>query len=443
MGAVPAAAPSVKGPAKGAAKSKGGGQFSGPLYNPSQTLTGKALDTAAGQIADAQTKGPITELAKQIATNNASNAQGQKTDFGYYMQLAQDAKNSVAQEQQIGAGLNSTLAGIGNQTQAQLGQIGQQQQGGAVGRMSALGLGGDASASLSAAQAQQQGVAAQNSQTFRDQGATQGANYGSTGAQIGAAVPLAGTSAISQLAKQGQLANEPLNSKIAAEDASRGALKATALGQLRTAERNYQIAQEGIGVKTQALQTTAAQDQAKNLLTERGQNITQGDNAARLAQQNLDSLRTTNTSAANNQANNSTRVLLQQMKNSAAKGKRATGAAANAVFSHIDYVTGEIQNLVNNGLSPVAAYHLLQNGGRVQTGTSSTGKPTYRTYYPNRLGTQVLNAAYNVRSGGSGLTSGDEAWLASLGIINPTRYARSKGPAKSKTPKQAVQGVLG
>jgi hypothetical protein len=267
------------------------------------------------------------------------------------------------------------------------------------------------------------------------------------------------------IAQSGTVKNEPLVSKIAALRASQGALTATDLGKLRQQEVSNQIARTGLGIKSQALQTTAAQNRTKDLLTQRGQNITargqnitaandqatQANRAAAIAQQNLNNLRTTNTAAANNAANNSTRLLVAQMKGSAAKGKVATGAQANAVFSHVDYVTGEIQNLISHGISPAQAYHIIQNGGRIQTGTTASGAATYRTYYPNRLGTQVLNAAFNVRSGGKGLTPGDLAWFASLGIKNPTRYAhaptsiqRNAGPqVNSSAPSAGNLGAAG
>ena len=137
------------------------------------------------------------------------------------------------------------------------------------------------------------------------------------------------------------------------------------------------------------------------------------------------------------------------MKGTTAKtGKPATGAQANAVFAHIDYVTGEIQNLISHGVPPQQAYHLVQNGGRVQTGTTASGAATYRTYYPNRLGTQVLNIAYNVRPGAIGLSPGDLAYLASLGIKNPTRYPRAAqktagGAIKNAAPAANTGGTLG
>jgi hypothetical protein len=249
--------------------------------------------------------------------------------------------------------------------------------------------------------------------------------------------------------------NEPLVSKIAALQAQKGALTATDLGKLQQQQTSNQIAQAGLGIKAATVAGTQALGKAKVAATLRGQNITaandratQANRLAAIAQSNLNNLRSTNTSAANNAANNSTRQLIAQMRGTTAKtGKPATGAQANAVFSHIDYVTGEIQNLISHGIPPAQAYHLIQNGGRIQTGTTSSGAATYRTYFPNRLGTQVLNAAYNVRSGGAGLTPGDLAWFASLGIKNPTRYPHANqktvgGPIKSAGGSGTVGGAV-
>src|ERR1035437_3011354 len=80
-----APASSIKAGKAGKANPNAG--FNSALYNPSQTLSGKAFDTAAGGIADPQVKGPISELASQIASDNTSNQAGQKQDFGSYMQL--------------------------------------------------------------------------------------------------------------------------------------------------------------------------------------------------------------------------------------------------------------------------------------------------------------------------------------------------------------------
>ncbi len=400
---------------------------------------GGSLQQQAHDIANAQTVGPISELAKQIAQNNQQSAASQQQDFGYYMQLAQAAKDAVTQSGQVASGLNSTLAGIGQGTQTALQGIGQQAQQGAVGRMNALGLGGSSAQDLAAATAQQQGTGLLNAQTFQSQGANQGAsNQGQQIGQLGA-TGLEGTAAISQLANRTQVANEPLNARMAALQASKGALYGTALGQLQSNQTKNAIALAAITGRTNASILSAQTSRQNNAANNR---TSRANTQARNAQSALNNLRTTTTSANNNRANNQTRAavaasnnatrqLIASMRNNASTGKAATPVQTNAVYSHIDYVTGELQELITQGVQPVAAYHLLQNGGRVQVGGkgigNQTGAPKYRTYYPNRLGTQILNAAYNVRSGGNGLSPGDVAWLKSLGIKNPqSRYSATK-----------------
>jgi hypothetical protein len=119
-----------------------GPNYSSALYQPSQTLSGKALGQAASQIANVQTQGPISALAAQMAKQHAQGAAAGKQTFGYYQQLARDAQTAMGQQTGINSGLSSQLAGIGQGTQQQLGQFGQNAQGGAVGRAAALELDG-------------------------------------------------------------------------------------------------------------------------------------------------------------------------------------------------------------------------------------------------------------------------------------------------------------
>lgn len=284
-------APRVQAPKAKAPRANTKG-FNSPLFNPSQTLSGKSLASAAHGIADAQTAGPLSELAKQIAANNQQSAGEQKQDFGYYMQLAQAAKDSVSQSQQAQTGLNTTLQGIGAQAQQAIGTAGQAALGGTVGRMNALGLGGDSTQQIQADTAQQAGTAAQNAQTYQQFGASQGAANTAQSLSQYANTGLQGQEKIAAVAQKGQLANEPLNAKVADIQASKGSIYSTALGQLRTAERNYQVAQEGLGIKQQGQQLTAAQNATKNALTARGQTLT--------AQAKANALKVT---SANDQAN--------------------------------------------------------------------------------------------------------------------------------------------
>jgi hypothetical protein len=249
-------------PAKGAAAAPKSPTIpsNSPLLQPSQTLSGQPLAQAAGQIANAQTAGPISELAKQIATQDKQGAAAAKDTFGYYLQLAKDAQSGVNQIQGINSGLSTQLQGINQSTQQQLGQIGTQAQGGALGRLTSMGLGGDQTANLQGETARLQGLGTVNSGAFQAAGANQGANYKSNAVGNLGVDALAGTQAVGQIGQATRLANEPLNAKIAALDASKGALAANALGSLRTAERNYQVAQQGLGIKkaTVANQTAIA-----------------------------------------------------------------------------------------------------------------------------------------------------------------------------------------
>src|SRR6185312_16183843 len=283
-------------------------------------LSGPSLLNAAKQLAATQTQDPITELQKQIATNNAQTQGTINLTGGYYNQLEPYVQSGVNQQGQIASGLNSQLAGIGAGTQSALQGIGQ----GAMASLLKYAPGSDANAATSdlAAQiARQQGLAAQQAGTYQAFGANQGANYQGLGASNLGTFGLQGQEALKGIAQSGTVKNEPLVSKIAGLRAQQGALTATDLGKLRQQEVNNQIARAGlnlnqakVGATIRGQNITAANDRARNNLTARGQDINAASRAAAIAQQNLNNLRSTNTAAANNAANNSTRVLIAQMR---------------------------------------------------------------------------------------------------------------------------------
>jgi hypothetical protein len=245
-----------------------------PLYNPSQTLSGTSLKNAADSIATAQTAGPISALAQQIAQNNKQASGAQNQTFGYFMQLAKAAQAAVGQQAAGSGALNAQQQQLASNTQTQLGQLGQQAQGGTLGRMNAQGLGGDSVGQLGAVTAQQQGTAASNAQNYQAAALNQGASGTSQAVNNAGAYALGGQEKIGAIGRAGQLANVPLNSKIATLQASQGTLAATALGQLRTQERNYGIAQAGLGIKQQTVQNTATNNATRNALTATGQQVT-------------------------------------------------------------------------------------------------------------------------------------------------------------------------
>lgn len=113
--------------------------------------------------------------------------------------------------------------------------------------------------------------------------------------------------------------------------------------------------------------------------------------------------------------------------------KPLTQSSQNTIYNRIDKTTGLVEQLINTyGLSPQAAYHLLQNGGYVNgpTHTTSTGKTSTSPVHFNPVGdVQILNAAYNLRSGGSGLSPGDIRALKAMGLATPEkRYSHYSNP---------------
>jgi hypothetical protein len=401
--------------------------FNSALYNPSQILSGKALDTAAGNIADAQTKGPISELASQMATDKTSNQAGQQQDFGYYMQLAKAAQDAVGQQQQQGAALNTTLQGVNGQQQAAIAQFGQQAQGGALGRMGALGLDGGQVAAMGATTAQQQGIGALNAQTFQSAGANQAANYTADATANRGVVSLEGEQQIGDLARAGALANEPLTAKIGALQASRGALKATALGSLRQAERSYQIAEQGLQNTANAQGITAANDVARNKLTAsgqavtmRGQSITQQNDLAKQLQASADLSEKTSNDA-----------LTQAYRRAAAIAKGGgkgvlTQAQQNAMYSAID----QARTLI--GTASAAGHTAAAIKQSLQTGTLIKGLP--------HMDPALIEAAYELKGWGYILPKTAQQ-LHMIGLRGG-RYQVKNAPALTPV-NAAVKGALG
>lgn len=376
--AAPQAKGASKGPAKGSAK---GPNYNSGLYQPGQILSGKALGTAATQIANSQINPVVKSLTQQRATNNTNNQNEQRTDFNYYMQLAQAAKDSVTQAQNIGTGLQGTLAGNAAQAQSQLGQLGQASTGGALARMNALGLDAGQTAALGAETARQQGIGTLNAQTAANFGAQQSANIAGQANTDRGATGLAGTQAIGALSRAGVLANLPINQQIAAEQDKRGALTSTALGQLRSQERNYQIAQEGLGVKTASLNATVQNNNAKNKIAQQNATtaqqrnaIDQQNNAQRNAITSQNDLQNQllraaqiRTTAQNDQANQALKQAALNVKQSAAgKPKALTTNQQNLLYGDISriqaLIAGPQKDAQGNVLNEAEVRSHLQSG---------------------------------------------------------------------------------
>lgn len=246
-----------------------------PLLNPNQPLSGKALQQAASSLTNAQISGPLAEIAKALAAQDNQTQGTMKLAGSTFNQLGQQAQQGVTDQQQNATSLNNALQQIAGNTNSQLQGIGQNATQSLLSH-SPQGDGGLATpalAGLAADIAKQQGIAAQQQGNQQAFGANQGGNYtGLAASQLGTNA-VAGTDALKSIAQSGQVKDQPFTQKIADLQAQRGALQATNLGKLRQQEINNRITETGLGLKQQDLTQTAAQNQARNQLTARGQNI--------------------------------------------------------------------------------------------------------------------------------------------------------------------------
>lgn len=440
----PSAAPKGTPAGKGnAAKGTGSGgnrnsPYSSPLYNPSQTLTGKPLAQAAGQIADAQTQAPLSELASQMARNNRQGTAAQGRTFSYYMQLAQDAKDSLGQEQAINSSLSSQLAGISQGTGQQIAQYGQQATSGALGRLGALGLDGGQLGQLQAETAREQGVGALQAGTFQAAGANQGANYAANAASSLGTNALRGQERLADMAQGTALENAPLADKQASLIASRGALTATALGQLRSQERNYQIAQEGLGVKQSAINS----ENTRSANTISGENARSANSIAAANQRSANAIaaegaRSAATIAGEASRNNAAIAARHSAAIIAAGGKTALSThEQNALYNEIDRLPNLIKSMRAAVVTPTQSAALAKEGVTAAVGSRLSGqqiRTALNSQYPSP---QYVTAGYELLGYGH-ITPQTAAYLHSAGL----RGSHYKVAAPPPTPNNpALRG---
>ncbi len=409
MAPTPAPKPAPKPPAP----APGGIPSNSPLLQPSQQLSGQPLLQSAQQLASAQTQGPLTQLAKQIAQNQAQGAAAQKQTFGYYMTLAKQAQDSLNQEKMIGAGLNSQLSQIGQETGNAIGGFGQQAQSGALGRMAGMGLDAGQSQALWNETARQNQIGALNAGAFRSAGANQGANYQGAAASNLGTFALRGQERLGDIGRATQLANVPLSTKQATLMANQGALTSTALGQLRDRERSFMVAQQGLGVKAASITAANARNAANNATS-------RANNAATNATSASNNALTNQTSAQNNAANNATRVAIgrgmQNLHGGGSGGGGGGGAKPLSTFDN-NKVLGMLNRLEN-------AITTMQRQG-IQTkqpnGTITTNKSPTEAQIRQALSTVdstggvLTQAAYELNGWGK-LTPATAAQLHQMGV---------------------------
>jgi hypothetical protein len=233
-----------------------------PIYDPTRMLAGRSLKRAANALTNLEIRPQVSALARSIA---ATQRQGRATEdltAGYFRDLGVQAQQSLAAQQGVSDRLNSTLQGIGDQTQQQIGAAGQTAQA-QLAPLQQSGLDGGSFAQLAREIMAQQGLAATNSQTSRTFGAQQGANFeGLTANQMGTGT-LRGQERLGQIANATLLGTQEARGRQADLLASRGATFTKNLGALRDSERNYDLAVNTLGLNTQKAQLDAATNAAR------------------------------------------------------------------------------------------------------------------------------------------------------------------------------------
>lgn len=377
-------------------KGKGGGGMPASPYSKSEIASATAL-------ADAQTKGPLAELAAQMGANNAQTTGAIKLTGGYLNSLGGFARQGVTDQQNISQGLNTSLGLIGGGQQSALQGIGQNAQT-ALSRYTP----GDPSTSAPAMQAltselaRQQALGAQQTTAFKTAGALQGANYSGLAASALGSDALAGTQALKGIAQSGTVKNEPLSAKQAALHAQRGALYSTDLAKVHQQNIANDFAAKGLGLKQQGLALTAAQDAARNSLTAsaqkltaRGQDITAAHNAATEA--------LTASGQQITAARNAANAAYQQSKTTGktpAGGKPLSSSLNSKALGQISKAVGMIHEAQASFGKPGGA----QRGNVRNLLASKTGYPNY-----------ILDAAFEVVGYGA-LSPSTAAYLHSIGI---------------------------
>lgn len=114
-------------------------------------------------------------------------------------------------------------------------------------------------------------------------------------------------------------------------------------------------------------------------------------------------------------SNSNANIAYKAFEEATKKGGALSPAGQDAIYKQIATATGTIDSLMTkNGLTPVQAYRAVLAGYFVTT----NGKKTVKISVPRMANEQFLNAAFNARSGGQGLTAGDVAALTKWGLTD-------------------------
>ena len=309
-------------------------QWSNPLYQPTATLSGKSLSDAATALTNATYDPVISQYQQQIANRTQQGAAAQQQAAGYFNQLGQYAQSAVDKANSIGADLNTTLQGIGQNAQSALTQFAQQAAPQALQSLEAQGLGGGATQQLAQQLAGLKATAATNAQSAQTYGATVGSAASQRAAGMLGAYALGGQAALGKIGEATQQALTPMETNLTSEQAKKAAAFGTNLQALRQQQFNNLVAQSGLNIKQATLQNTITQDVANRTSREKiAAGVQAGANARSKA--SIDA------AWARNQANITSREKAAAQK-AAAKGSTGAGATKPLTLSENNSYWGTV-----------------------------------------------------------------------------------------------------
>jgi hypothetical protein len=258
------------------------------------------LNAARGEAA-ATTAGPLSQLASEIAAQNAQNANATKDISGYFKGLGNYVNTQTGAVNQVGSNLASQMAGLSSQEQGQLQGISNN----SANLMNQYVPKGDADVGSAGMQslvgnlAAQQGYATQDMAAQQAAGTQQQANYQDLAHALAGADATGGRQDLANVQLAGAAKIQPLAEKYGSEVDKEGALTESDYSKLQQQEATNQyhdalvqlaggktaVAQENANTGAAKAKSQAAYQQGQLQLGQEKVSATQSANQARAAYQ--------------------------------------------------------------------------------------------------------------------------------------------------------------
>jgi hypothetical protein len=230
---------------------------SNPLYDPTATLTGHALASAAKQLASTEIDPQEAALDQQSGQTRTQGTALISRAGDYYRQIAQQEQTNVAKQTALGQLLQSQLAGAGQQAQQSLDAQNTAEQSREAQDASIRGV-STGSDQVAGELAALRGRASTATQTAQTQGAQTSANWANLQNALAGAMSLKGQETTSQLTNREANALDKLASQRGAIEATRGGITAKHLLDLRQQGFENVATTQGLGLKASDLAASVA-----------------------------------------------------------------------------------------------------------------------------------------------------------------------------------------